>query len=117
VGTIFTTWLHDPHPDHYAAFRIGREVAQGIGARLFCYPVWGWTIPVNAWLPAIPARGSRLDITHHLMVKQRAIACHRSQITDLISDDRRALGCRRTYSPFSTGPSRCSASPENARSR
>jgi LmbE family N-acetylglucosaminyl deacetylase len=87
VGTICTTWQHDPHHDHYAAFRIGQEVAWKIGARLLCYPVWGWTIPVDAWLPATPVRGARLDITRHLTVKQHAIACYRSQITDLIRDD------------------------------
>jgi LmbE family N-acetylglucosaminyl deacetylase len=87
AGTICTTWLHDPHPDHYATFYIGREVARKIGAKLLCYPVWGWTIPATAWLPAMPVSGSRLDIAHHLKMKQQAIACHLSQITDLIHDD------------------------------
>lgn len=87
AGTICTTWLYDPHHDHYVTFHIGREVAQEIGARLLCYPVWGWTIPANAWLPAMPVSGSRLDIAHHLKMKHQAIACHLSQITDLIQDD------------------------------
>ena len=87
VGTICTTWLHDPHRDHRSAYRIGQRAAREVGARLFCYPVWGWTVPADAWLPATPVRGARLDITGHLAVKQRAIACHRSQLTDLIRDD------------------------------
>jgi LmbE family N-acetylglucosaminyl deacetylase len=91
AGTICTTWLHDPHQDHYAAFHIGREVAREIGAKLLCYPVWGWTIPANAWLPAIPVSGSRLDIANHLKIKQQAIACHLSQIADLIHDDPRGF--------------------------
>lgn len=87
IGTICTTWAHDPHPDHQAAYRVGRRVAADIGARLLCYPVWGWTVPPRAWLPAAPVRGARLDIAAQLPTKRRAIACHRSQLTDLISDD------------------------------
>lgn len=87
VGTVCTTWAHDPHPDHHATYRIGRRAAERIGARLFCYPVWGWTIPPHAWLPATPVRGIRLDIEGYLPAKRRAIACHRSQVSGLISDD------------------------------
>jgi LmbE family N-acetylglucosaminyl deacetylase len=87
IGTICTTWPHDPHHDHYAAYRIGQQVARDIGAKLLCYPVWGWTISPDTWLPAMQVRGARLDITHHLAAKRRAIACHRSQLTDLIRDD------------------------------
>ena len=31
--------------------------------------------------------GARLDIARHIPAKRRAIACHRSQLTDLIHDD------------------------------
>ena len=87
IRTICTTWEHDPHPDHRAAWRLGRQVARMLDARLLCYPVWGWTIPPDTWLPATRIAGARLDITRYLAAKQRAIACHRSQMTDLISDD------------------------------
>ena len=87
VRTICATWQHDPHPDHRAAWRVGRRVARTLDARLLCYPIWGWTIPPNTWLPATRIAGARLDITRYLAAKQRAIACHRSQSTDLISDD------------------------------
>ena len=87
IGTICTTWRHDPHRDHHAAYRIGVRVAQEIGARVLCYPVWGWTVPPQAWLPAAPVSGVRLDIARQLPAKRRAIACHRSQYGDLISDD------------------------------
>lgn len=87
VRAICTTWPHDPHPDHLAAYRIGQYVAREIGARLFGYPVWTWTLPPSGWLPDTPLRGVRLDIAHHLVAKRCAIACHRSQITDLIQDD------------------------------
>lgn len=87
VGTICTTWPHDPHHDHLAAYRLARLAAGELGAKLLCYPVWGWTLPSTAWLPATRIDGARLDIAHHLPAKRRAIACHRSQIGDLIRDD------------------------------
>jgi LmbE family N-acetylglucosaminyl deacetylase len=87
IGTICTTWQHDPHRDHLAAYRLGKLVAEAIGVKLLCYPVWGWTVPENAWLRATPILGGRLDITGHLAAKQRAIACYQSQTTDLIADD------------------------------
>ena len=87
IQTICTTWEHDPHPDHHATWRIGREVARTLDARLLCYPVWGWTIPPDTWLPAMRIAGAQFDITRYLAAKRRAIACHRSQLTDLIADD------------------------------
>ncbi len=87
IRTICATWEHDPHPDHRAACRIGRQVARKLDARLLCYPVWGWTIPPDTWLPAMRIAGARLDITRYLAAKRHAIGCHRSQMTDLISDD------------------------------
>lgn len=87
IGTICTTWLHDPHGDHKAAWLIAREVARETGVRMLSFPVWGWTLPATAWLPAGEIRGARLDISGQLPVKRRAIACHRSQLTDLINDD------------------------------
>lgn len=87
IGTICTSWPHDPHHDHLAAYRLGRLAAREIGAKLLCYPVWGWTLPATAWLPAARVSGWRVDITRHLPAKRRAIACHRSQVTDLIRDD------------------------------
>jgi LmbE family N-acetylglucosaminyl deacetylase len=87
VGTICTTWLHDPHHDHRAAYRVGELAARQIGAHLFSYPIWGWTLPSDTWLPAAPIRGARLDIARHLAAKRCAIDCHRSQTTDLIRDD------------------------------
>ena len=87
VGAICTTWLHDPHHDHRAACLLGQAIAEKIGARLLCYPIWGWTVPPQAWLPATRVHGGRLDIARHLAAKRRAIACHRSQTSDLIPDD------------------------------
>jgi LmbE family N-acetylglucosaminyl deacetylase len=87
VRAICTTLPHDPHLDHQAAYRVGQLAAREVGARLLGYPVWTWTLPPTGWLPDTPLRGARLDITRHLAAKRRAIACHRSQFTDLIRDD------------------------------
>jgi LmbE family N-acetylglucosaminyl deacetylase len=87
VATILATWPHDPHRDHKATYRLGRLAARAVGARLLCYPVWGWTLPQSAWLPAGPLRGGRIDITAQRVARARAVACHGSQLTDLITDD------------------------------
>ncbi|HUB10761.1 MAG TPA: PIG-L family deacetylase [Acetobacteraceae bacterium] len=87
IGTICTTWPGDPHHDHVAAYRAAALAAPLIGAKLFCFPVWGWTLPAHGWVPRTSPRGGRIGITAHVAAKQRAIACHSSQITDLIHDD------------------------------
>ncbi|HUB49579.1 MAG TPA: PIG-L family deacetylase [Acetobacteraceae bacterium] len=87
VRVICVSWPGDPHHDHVAAYRAATLAAPMIGAQVFCYPVWGWTLPPHAWVPPTPPRGGRIDITPFVAAKQRAIACHRSQATDLIQDD------------------------------
>ena len=80
------SWRHDAHCDHQASYRLARA-AQGrlTAVKLFEYTIWGVTLP-----PATPverAGGFRLEIGRHLARKQRAIGAHRSQTTNLISDD------------------------------
>lgn len=87
VATICTTWEHDPHHDHVAAYRLGAAAAKAVGARLLCYPVWGWTLDERTRLPRTHIHGMRLDISEHIAVKREAISCYRSQISDLIDDD------------------------------
>ena len=86
-GTILTSWRHDPHCDHVAAWRIAGEAAALCGAKLLEYPVWGWSLPVHEHLPDEPWSGWRLDVATHLPAKRRAIAAHRSQHGGLITDD------------------------------
>lgn len=87
IATVCATWKHDPHHDHLAAHRIAALARRQAGFRHLSYAVWGWTLPRTAWLPRTVVRGVRLDVTHSLAMKRRAIACHVSQMTNLIDDD------------------------------
>ncbi len=88
AGAIFVTWRHDPHCDHAASAAIVALARPGLPpeTRVYAYPVWGWSLPPDTEVGDAP-RGGRLDITCHLTAKARAVAAHRSQTTDLISDD------------------------------
>ncbi len=87
VGTVCTTWPHDPHADHVAAYRLGHAAAGATGVKLFLYPVWGWTLSVRKWLPRTPLDGFQIDVSGQLAIKRAAIDCHRSQTGQLIDDD------------------------------
>ena len=87
ITTIFASWRCDPHGDHVATAVLGEAVAQAAAVRLAFYPVWGWLLPPDAVLPIASVAGRRLDVTAVLSRKQRAIAAHRSQYADLITDD------------------------------
>jgi LmbE family N-acetylglucosaminyl deacetylase len=84
---ILAPWLHDPHCDHTAASHIAAVVARRAGIRAVAYPVWGWTLPPEAFVPAPVQSGWRLDITAKLPQKRRAIRAHRTQYGGLITDD------------------------------
>lgn len=87
AGALFVTWEHDPHVDHHAAHAIAWAAARELApARLFAYPIWGWELPGGTEV-GDPPRGMRLDITRQLPAKQAAVGAHRSQTTELISDD------------------------------
>ncbi len=85
--TLLTTWRHDPHCDHVSASLLGARAAALTGAALFEYPVWGWTLPPRRMLEARAPAGFRLDVERHIPAKRRAIACHRSQLGQVITDD------------------------------
>jgi len=86
IGTIVTTWRHDPHPDHQTAYRFGQQAAKELGIRLLQFPVWGWLLPPGRWIVEPRIAGFRLDITPFLAAKRQAIAAHRSQTSNLITD-------------------------------
>lgn len=87
ISTIFTSWRFDPHCDHEATAVLGTAVANACDVRLAFYPVWGWLLPPEEVLPIVAIEGQRLDITAVLPRKRRAIAAHRSQYSDLVTDD------------------------------
>jgi LmbE family N-acetylglucosaminyl deacetylase len=84
---VLAPWRHDPHCDHEAASLLASSVASAVPIRLVFYPVWGWTLPPDAPVPATPHRGFRLDISAFLAAKRAAIQAHQSQYGDLITDD------------------------------
>ena len=86
AATLVAPWRHDPHCDHEAADLLARAVAARAGLRHLSYPVWGWTLPEDHPLPALPL-GMRLDITPDLATKRQAVLAHRSQYGGLIKDD------------------------------
>ena len=85
--TIFAPWLHDPHSDHEATQKIARVVAPMLNATLFSYPIWGWLLPDTPNTSPRPITGWRLGIGQHILAKRTAIHNHRSQYSDLITDD------------------------------
>jgi len=86
-SSILAPWRFDPHCDHEAASLIAAEVTVRLGIRHIAYPVWGWTLPPDHVIDTGSAFGWRLDIACHLARKLKAIAAHRSQYGELITDD------------------------------
>ena len=104
IATVVASWRHDPHCDHLAAHRIAARACRLTGARHLSYAVWGWTLPPGRPLPRTPVRGWRLDVTGSLDAKRRAIACHRSQMTGMISDDPAGFTVPQTLLDLCTRP-------------
>jgi LmbE family N-acetylglucosaminyl deacetylase len=100
---LFTTWRHDPHADHLAASILGGMAAALTGAVLFEYPVWGWTLPPRRLLDAGDPLGFRLDVADNLAAKRRAIACHRSQLGQVVLDDPAGFVMEQTFVELFTG--------------
>lgn len=82
IGTVFATWIGDPHGDHGAAAKLAAAVCARGGLRHVAYPVWAWTAPKRDWPPAL-----RLDVAAHLARKRQALAAHASQLPGGIVDD------------------------------
>ncbi len=91
IATVFATWRFDPHCDHEMTAVLGKAVAHAAGTRLALFPVWSWLLPKDVALPVASITGQRLDIAAVLPSKRRAIAAHRSQYADIISDDPQAF--------------------------
>lgn len=87
ASAVFVTWRHDPHCDHQASAAIVRLARPKLGpARVYEYPVWGWTLPPETDVGPAP-QGYRLDVSADRTAKREAVYAHASQTTDLIQDD------------------------------
>lgn len=86
--TIFLPYRFDPHRDHRASWKLVQGAIASLPQppRQIEYPIWDWD--PHQRQPLVEGyRAWRLDIASQLPLKRQAIACYRSQTTDLISDD------------------------------
>lgn len=74
-------WRGDPHPDHRAAYAIARRAAARGDVRLLSFPLWVLTTAL-----APPPVVLRADVGGYLARKQAALAQHRSQLGQLVTD-------------------------------
>ena len=82
-GTLLvTTWSEDGHPDHAALGRSAAAAARRTDAELWEFPIWFWH-----WAHADDSRALHLRpfalSPSAAEAKQRAVAAHVSQVTDL----------------------------------
>jgi LmbE family N-acetylglucosaminyl deacetylase len=82
--SLWATWAGEPHCDHVAAARLADDLAQQLPSlpRRLDYLVWGWGRPEIS-----PGRLVRSLVCPDTVARRRAaLACHRTQMTGLISD-------------------------------
>ncbi|MDH2329164.1 PIG-L family deacetylase [Cereibacter sp. SYSU M97828] len=77
---VLASWGGDPHCDHESVARLAQK-AQRQDTRLAFYPVWGRF--TGSRIVARPLVATAMA----LAAKRRALACHRSQMTPMITDD------------------------------
>ncbi|HTZ69191.1 MAG TPA: PIG-L deacetylase family protein [Acetobacteraceae bacterium] len=86
-ATICAPWHGDPHNDHLSAHLIAVGAARLRHLRHLAYPVWGWCLSPDTAIMQQQVHGWRLDIRANLRAKRAAIAAHRSQYGQVITDD------------------------------
>ena len=84
---ILAPWSADPHCDHLATHRMATRLAAISGARHVSYPVWGWTLAGDHEIDDMPGAGWRFAVAPFHQQRAAALAAHRSQVSDLITDD------------------------------
>ncbi|MDE1895513.1 MAG: PIG-L family deacetylase [Rhodospirillales bacterium] len=90
-GLLLAPWEEDPHCDHKAAAKLGAALAASCKLELWHYSVWGWLLPREALVQAVPLPGWRILIENYLPLKRKAIAAHSSQHGELITDSAQAF--------------------------
>ena len=85
AATVLVPWRRDPHPDHRATAALVQAALAAMPhpPRRLEYVVWAWARAAPADLPtaADAVRGFRLEIgAAAAVLKQQAIAAHRSQV-------------------------------------
>jgi len=84
VRTLVTTWRGDAHHDHRVLAEVCEELAAEVGCTLAQAPLWlwHWATPDDPAVPWDELRALPLS-DHALVLKQRAIAVHETQVQPL----------------------------------
>jgi len=91
INTVAMPWRRDPHPDHIVTHNLGDLILGKLGAEItkMEYPIWLWKNGKPAdWPLNAEVKPYRLDITEVFNFKWNAIKAHRSQLGEIITDDR-----------------------------
>lgn len=84
--TVLTPWRRDVHHDHIATTALVHKAAPDI--RTLEYPLWVWDATSHDQTPSSGEMTAwRIDIASVLEKKKAAVAAHKSQTTQLITDD------------------------------
>jgi LmbE family N-acetylglucosaminyl deacetylase len=90
---IFVSSIIDKHPDHRVLAQLGRELARARRDHfpvLYEYPIWFWDPRLWRTSHLRKLRPRIVRTEEFRMRKREAIAAYRSQVTNLISETRRA---------------------------
>jgi LmbE family N-acetylglucosaminyl deacetylase len=85
IRSLWAPWSRESHGDHVAAARLAEAAARMTGVIVMSYLVWGWENPRldreiksdTVWT---------LDCPRTIPRRRRALACHRTQTTAMITD-------------------------------
>jgi LmbE family N-acetylglucosaminyl deacetylase len=85
--SLWTPWPGERHCDHAAAARVAVDLTKRLEVRPIGmdYLVWGWT---ESGLAQAPEKVWALDCPQTVDTRRRALACHRTQTANLITDAR-----------------------------
>ena len=90
---IFVSSIIDNHPDHRVLAELGRELAQARRDRfpvLYEYPIWFWDPRIWRVARLLELRPWIVRTEEFRTRKREAIAAYRSQVTNSLSETRRA---------------------------